>query len=235
MDWIDWVVVAIIASSGIFGLFRGLVHEVVSIIGWITAFILAKLFSPIVYELLGRWLEQDSIRWVLAWLIPFITVLLIAAAIKFILRELLETTGLGGVNVILGGVFGVIKGGLIITVVVLLLRLTIFSDFEPIRPQSRLLPYFDRFAAQLADPIADYLSPKISQLKMKVQELEQQGETPDPIELLNELGWDDKAMDYIRAHPDMLDTVLQELEDNPEWRKDWEKSVEEWKQKFQHD
>jgi membrane protein required for colicin V production len=235
MDWIDWIIVIIIGSAGLFGLFRGLVHEVVSIIGWIAAFILAKLFSPTVYELLGSWLEQDSVRWVLAWMIPFITVLLIAAAIKFILRELLETTGLGGVNIALGGVFGVIKGGLIITVVVLLLRLTIFSDFEPIRPQSRLLPYFDKFAAQLADPIADYLSPKIQQLKMKVQELDSQGETPDPIMLLNELGWDDKAMDYIRAHPEMLNTVLQELKDNPDWRKDWEEKVAEWKQKIQQD
>jgi len=235
MDWIDWVIVAIVGSAGVFGLFRGLVHEVISIIGWIAAFILAKIFSPTVYELLGAWIEQDSVRWVLAWMIPFITVLLIAAAIKFILRELLETSGLGGVNVVLGGAFGLIKGGLIITVVVLLLRLTIFSDFEPIRPQSRLLPYFDKFAAQLADPIADYLTPKIRQLKLKVQELDNQGEAPDPIELLNELGWDDKAMDYIRAHPDMLDSVLQELEDNPDWRKDWEEKVAEWKQNIQQD
>jgi hypothetical protein len=53
--------------------------------------------------------------------------------------------------------------------------------------------------------------------------------------LLNELGWDDKAMDYIRAHPEMLNTVLQELKDNPDWRKDWEEKVAEWKQKIQQD
>ncbi len=235
MDWIDWVIVAIVGITGAFGFFRGLVHEVLSIIGWIAAFILAKFFSPTVYELLGEWIQQDSVRWVLAWMIPFVTVLLIAAAIRFILRELLETTGLGGINVLLGGVFGMVKGLLIITVMVLLLRLTIFSDFEPIRPQSRLLPYFDRFAAQLADPIADYLSPRIDRLKLQVQELDEQGELPDPIMLLNDLGWDDKAMDYIRAHPDLLDSVVDELKDNPDWKKQWQQKMEQWKKEFQED
>ncbi len=229
MDWIDWVIVILISATAVFGYLKGFVHEVISLIAWIAAFIAAKLYAVQVYQILGQWIENNETRWILAFLIPFLLVLLIAAVIKFILRNLLENTGLGGFNHTMGAVFGLFKGLLIITVIVLVLRLTLFNDAAPIREQSRLLPYFDRFVVLLADPISDYVQPKIEQLRTQVQQLDEGGEAPDPIELLNNLGWDDTAMKYIREHPHELDSILEELKDNPNWKSRWEQQITRWK------
>jgi len=231
MDWIDWIIIALLLSATLFGFFKGFVHEVLSLIGWIAALIAAKIFSARMYEILGNWLENDTARWILAWFIPLIVVLLIFASLKFILKNLIETTGLGGINHILGGVFGFAKVVLIMTIIVLGLRLTLFNDAQPIRKSSIILPYFDRLSVMLADPVADYVQPKINQLRQQVKQLDDSGEAPDPIELLNSLGWDDTAMSYIRKHPHQLDKILEELKDNPNWKDRWEKQIEEWRQK----
>ena len=102
MDWIDWLILAIVVASTIFGLFRGLIHEVISIVSWIAAFLIAKLLLVKTYELLAPYIENDSFRWVLAWMIPFTIVMIIAAALRFILKQLIDSTGLGGLNNLMG-------------------------------------------------------------------------------------------------------------------------------------
>ncbi len=229
MDWIDWVIIVLISSTAIFGYLKGFVHEVIALMAWVAAFLAARLYAVQVYQILAQWIENEETRWILAFLIPFLLVLLIAAVIKFILRNILENTGLGGFNHLMGAAFGAFKGLLIVTVIVLVLRLTLFNDTAPIRQQSRLLPYFDRFVVLIADPISDYVKPKIDQLRTQIQQLDEGGEAPDPIQLLNNLGWDNTAMKYIRAHPEELDSILEELKDNPNWKLRWQQQIEQWK------
>ena len=42
MALLDWIAVALIGVSMLFGLVRGLVFEVISLIGWVAAFIAAQ-------------------------------------------------------------------------------------------------------------------------------------------------------------------------------------------------
>ena len=46
MSSTDWILSAILAASMLLGVWRGLVYEVLSVIGWIAAFVLAQWFAP---------------------------------------------------------------------------------------------------------------------------------------------------------------------------------------------
>ncbi len=229
MDWVDWLILGVVAASTLFGIFRGLIHEVISLVSWVAAFVVAKLLLNKVYQLITPWIEHDTLRWLLAWLIPFVIVILLGAVARFVLSEFVNTVGLGGVNNLMGGGFGFLRGVLIITVMVLVLRLTIFTDPQPIRPKSILLPYFDKFVGILIDPVSNFFNSKMEQLKEQIRQLDNQGKAPDPMQLMNSLGWDKKTIEYLKNNPELVDDILEELKDNPNWQRRWEEDLKDEK------
>jgi len=42
----DWILLALLFASMLVGAWRGLVYEVLSVIGWIAAFLLEQVFGP---------------------------------------------------------------------------------------------------------------------------------------------------------------------------------------------
>ena len=46
MSTTDWILLALLAASMVLGAWRGLVYEVLSVLGWIAAFLLAQWFAP---------------------------------------------------------------------------------------------------------------------------------------------------------------------------------------------
>ena len=52
MATLDWLVVALFLASVVIGLWRGLVAEVLSLLAWVAAFVLAQWFAPLAGDLL---------------------------------------------------------------------------------------------------------------------------------------------------------------------------------------
>jgi len=222
MDWVDWLILGIVAASTLFGLFKGFTHEVMSLAGWIVAFIVAKFLMKKMFVLLSSWIENETLRWVLAWFIPFIIVILISVMIRYLLSEFVATAGLSGMDLMLGGLFGFLRGTLIISVIVLFLRLTLFTDQAPIRQQSVLLPYFNHFIYLFIDPVSDFFTQKIEQLRQQVKQMNAQGESPEPLKLMKSMGWDKQGLDYLKKHPEVIESILKELDGNPKLKREWQ-------------
>ncbi|HYJ97898.1 MAG TPA: CvpA family protein, partial [Burkholderiaceae bacterium] len=45
IGWVDWVLLAVLLASILVGLVRGLAFEVLSLLGWVAAYIAAQMFS----------------------------------------------------------------------------------------------------------------------------------------------------------------------------------------------
>jgi membrane protein required for colicin V production len=221
MDWVDAVILGAMGLLALIGLFRGFVAEVVSLVTWLAAILVAKWLAPATYLRLGGWIEMESVRWVLSWTLPFLAVMIAGALVRFLLNQMVEFTGLGGFNRLLGAIFGAFKAVVVITLVVLVLRLTVFDDRAPIRDSSRLLPYFDRLAVVALDPVTAFLGPRIDNLREQVQQLNDQGDAPDPLTLLRENGFSPEAIDYLKKHPEALKEILETVQDNPQWKERW--------------
>lgn len=145
MTVIDWVIVAILAISSLISLKRGFVKESLSLATWILAFIVARAFSGNLSALLIGSIETDSLRWILAFVILFAATLVVGALLNHLLSHVIKATGLSGTDRVFGMVFGLIRGGIIILIVVYGLQYTLLSN-DGWWKQSLLIPYFEDLA-----------------------------------------------------------------------------------------
>ena len=112
MTWIDWFIVAVLALSVGFGVWRGLVREVFALAGWIAAFALsAWLGSSVATWLPVHW--GETARSAAGHVAVFVLVLIFAALAGWAVSGLLRAVGLGVADRSFGGVFGALRGLLI--------------------------------------------------------------------------------------------------------------------------
>lgn len=117
MTGFDFVVLAILAASGILGLVRGLLKEILSLIAYAAAFAAAVWWGPHVHEWLTM-IENSLLRMAVSYGAVFIVVLLGVGLLNMTLSALIRTTGLSPADHGLGGLFGVLRGILIVLVLV---------------------------------------------------------------------------------------------------------------------
>ncbi|MDQ6646443.1 MAG: CvpA family protein [Pseudomonadota bacterium] len=163
MNWTDGVIVAILVLSILIGLMRGLIAELLSLVVWIAAFWVASVYGPTVGELLRNVISLPVARMSLGYGICFFGILLLGALVRFATRRLLWSTGLTGIDRLLGVVFGFLRGVLVVTLMVFLVGLTGLTR-DSWWQQSVLLPQFQGTAAWLGQNIparvADHLHPQ---------------------------------------------------------------------------
>lgn len=130
MTGFDFAVMAILLVSLLFGLWRGLVYEVLSLAGWPVAFLLSKLFAGDVAPMMpGPALSniegtQETMRIMLAYTVVFVAALIVWGVLAWLFSRLVKAVGLGWLDRVLGGLFGVLRGGLVILVLVWLAGMT---------------------------------------------------------------------------------------------------------------
>ncbi len=124
----DGVILAIIAISMLFGVFRGLVREAFSLAGWVAAYLVARIFGAAAELLLVDYIATPSLRLAAAWGGLFVVTLLLAALAGYMVQSLMEQAGAGGVNRALGGVFGFVRGLIVVLAGLVLLAPFVSRD-----------------------------------------------------------------------------------------------------------
>ena len=159
--WIDVVILALIALSAILSLFRGFVKEAVALVTWLVALWVAMAFYEDLAAILSQWISLPSAQRITAFAVLFICVLLLGAIVNFLASKLVNKTGLTGTDKLLGIVFGVARGGVIVAILVLLAGLTPLPQ-DPWWQESQLLGYFQELAmwmrSYLPNEIADNIT-----------------------------------------------------------------------------
>lgn len=147
MGWFDYGLLTVLGLSLLLGAVRGLMREMVSLAGWIAAFVLAAAFSGIVAvqmpESLGPLLSG-----LLSFLLIFIGVLLVSGMVGLVLSLLVRAAGMGLLDRLLGAAFGAARGLAIALLAVLLAGLTPLPR-EPFWRQAVLSGPFETVALAL--------------------------------------------------------------------------------------
>lgn len=124
MTWLDYVVLGVLGMSIAWGLWRGLVREVISIAGWVIAFLAANLLAGPLGEHVPHAVPTPQLRVLVAFLAVFVGTLAVAAIIGLLLSKLVKEVGLGGLDRGLGALFGTARGLLVVLAAALLAGLT---------------------------------------------------------------------------------------------------------------
>ena len=123
MTWFDFGVLIVLVVSVVLSLFQGLVREMISLGGWVGGFILAMFFGGKVAGLLPQSLSP-LMSGLIGFLLVFAGVLAIAWIAGLALSSAVRASGLAPADRALGGVFGFVRGLIIVLVVVVLAGLT---------------------------------------------------------------------------------------------------------------
>jgi membrane protein required for colicin V production len=124
MTWLDYVALAVLLISVGWGIWRGLVREVVSLAGWVIAFLAANLFAGPLAEYVPASVVSPELRVLIAFVVVFIAALVLTTLAGLLLSKILKAAGLEGLDRALGGVFGVLRAALILLALALLAGLT---------------------------------------------------------------------------------------------------------------
>jgi len=151
MNWIDYTILGVLGLSVLVGLWRGLVSEVLALVIWIAAFWVAWLLGPAVSARLHM-ITMPTLRVVAGYALCFVVVLMLGALLRFLVQRLLVSTGLSGTDRLLGMVFGLARGVLLVCVLVFLCQFTEFTREQPWR-QSMLLPPFQNATIWLGQQV----------------------------------------------------------------------------------
>ena len=148
MNSLDWMLLAPLLVSGLLGVWRGVVREVMSVLAWVTGVVLAGRFAADLAQLLP--INGDVLPHAVAWVLILLAVLIAAGLLARLLKQLLSVAGLGLADRLLGGVFGLVRGTMVLMLIVLLIGLTPFKKY-PIWTSSQVVP--------LAQLLLDFVKP----------------------------------------------------------------------------
>jgi len=129
---------------------RGFVKESISLFSWILAGFIAFRYFSALSEILLPYIESSTLRTGAAFSVLFVITLIIGAIVNFMASQMVSKTGLSGTDKTLGMVFGAARGGLIVTMLVLLASLTPMPS-ESWWQESVMIDYFTSIAGWLKD------------------------------------------------------------------------------------
>ena len=122
MNALDWIILLIFVVAIIQGLMRGLVLALFSLLAWIGAFLGAKWGAMLLAPHLP--VDSPALRYFAAFAILFLVLAALAILAGHLVKRLVEAAGLGALDVVLGGAFGLLKGGVILVGLTLAAGLT---------------------------------------------------------------------------------------------------------------
>lgn len=123
-SWVDWALAAVLLVSMAIGLWRGLVYELLALVGWVVAFIVAQVYGAAVAVWLPFGAPGSLLRLALAVALTFVATLVAWTLLARLARMLISATPLTVLDRALGVAFGFARGMLILVVVALVVALT---------------------------------------------------------------------------------------------------------------
>ncbi len=158
MTWFDYAVIGLMLISLLLGLWRGLVYEILSLLGWPLAFMLSRLFAETVAPMLP--VDNEQARNALAYVLVFVVALIVWAILVWMFSKLVKAVGMGWLDSILGGVFGVLRGALVILALVWMAGITTIPE-QPFWRDAKLSETAENIALQTKIWLPDNIAQRI--------------------------------------------------------------------------
>jgi membrane protein required for colicin V production len=136
----DYCLILIVLSSAFFAFVKGFIKAALSLCGLVCGILIASWEYLVLAMILHQWINQFEVCEVISFVLILVLVMVLFSVVAQILRKTMKAVGLGLLDRLLGGVFGVLRGGLI--GVAIIMAITAFLPTSDWLKNSQLTPYF---------------------------------------------------------------------------------------------
>ena len=98
MTWLDYAVIGVLAVSILLGAWRGLVREVISILGLVIAFLASNLFAGPLGAAMPEAIPTPELRVAAAFVAVFFGTLIVTSLLGLVLSKAMHAVGLEGLD-----------------------------------------------------------------------------------------------------------------------------------------
>lgn len=123
---LDWIFAAVLVASIVVGAWRGLVFEVLSLMGWVASFFVAQWFADDMAAVLPMGESAEALRYAAGFVVVFVASVFALGWLTWLVKKLVDAIGLRPADRALGGLFGLFRG------VVLLLAVAVVAGLTPL-------------------------------------------------------------------------------------------------------
>jgi len=120
----DYLVLFVLGASVIISTLRGLVKEILSLLGWVVAFVVANAYGAKLAPMLPDVLPGEAGRLIAAFVLLFLGVRILMGLLSLAIGALVTAAGLSLADRGLGGLFGLARGIVIVLTAVILCGMT---------------------------------------------------------------------------------------------------------------
>ncbi|MFZ2268418.1 MAG: CvpA family protein [Azonexus sp.] len=118
MTVFDYVVIGVVGLSLVFGLWRGVVGELIALLAWGLGLFAALEFGGRVGQLVFSGINDGSMRMLAGCVLVFVGVLVAMALVRLAIQRMVKALGLSMSDRLLGMVFGLVRGVLVCMILV---------------------------------------------------------------------------------------------------------------------
>jgi membrane protein required for colicin V production len=163
MNWLDFGIIVLIGMSVLMGIIRGFVREAMSLVTWVTAIVIGFTYCEWVAN---NWLASITmifLRYLVAFILLALFTLIMGGILSYVISKLINFTGFGVTDRIIGTVFGFARGAAIVAIVIL------FAGSSPIAKdkiwvESQLVPRLQPLSIWMKERVPEDLMKKLPTL-----------------------------------------------------------------------
>ncbi len=145
MPIIDIIIIAGLSISMIIGFVRGFVKEIISVFTLLFAIWASSYFGANLGNYFDAWIDSSEMRTWSGRVIIFVLILFSGSILGWFFSKLIRLVMLGGIDRLVGSLFGAIRGLLFIGLFVIISQYSGFNN-DAWWTESRLLPHFEKLA-----------------------------------------------------------------------------------------
>jgi membrane protein required for colicin V production len=151
LNWLDWVLIAVLTASAASGFAGGFVKIIVGSAALVIGFVGASWFYGVAASWVAPFVDSRPVAAILGFLLILVAALLLGGIIGALLARMMKIAGLSWADRFLGGVVGFLRGGLFLAVIALLLLTFAPRRLPAAVNQSRIAPYILATADLIAE------------------------------------------------------------------------------------
>ena len=151
----DWFILIVLVASGVISFARGFTKEFLSLFLWLAAFIAAISLEYLATPKINEFIGNEEVSKIISYITVFVIFIFLGGIVIKFISKLIKWSGASGFDRFIGGLFGLIRGLIVLFVIFLLLPSSLKTT--ELISNSKITPIIQKYAPEIEEYFRDLI------------------------------------------------------------------------------